>query len=215
MDRAARNRNKGHARARFRPFPDWRGRIVVLAASGPSQRQADIEEARGKAAVIVVNETWKIAPWADALYACDERWWRARGPSGQAFPGLRFIGAGVWPGCVSCGVTAGDNRMHWTGQTLGAGGNSGFQALNLAARTGARRIVLTGYDMQMTGGQSHHHGDHGAGLANPTAAMLAGCARILDAAAAEIRTRGIEVVNATRETALRGFRRVTMSEALA
>lgn len=155
-----------------------------------------------------------MAPWADAIYACDERWWRLRGPKRDDFGGLRFIGKDTWPGCIPCGVKAGDNEMRFDGQRLGAGANSGFQALNLAAAAGARRIILTGYDMQWTGGKVHHHADHGAGLTNPERRMLEGCRRILDGAAPALAARGIEVLNATRETALKVYRRTDIKAAL-
>jgi hypothetical protein len=187
---------------------------VVIAASGPSQRQEDIEAAKGKALVVVINETWRLAPWADALYACDEIWWRLRGPGAAEFGGLRFIGKDEYPGCIPCGVKAGVNGMVWDGRTLGAGSNSGFQAVNLAAVCGARRIALTGFDMGLQGGK-HWHADHGNGLRNPSASLLKDCARFLDAAAGDLAARGVDVVNASRESALKAYRMVTMNEALA
>lgn len=149
------------------------------------------------------------------LYACDERWWRLRGPAPDEFAGRRYIGLGERPGCISCNVVSGDNALRWHGEKLGAGANSGYQALNLALMTGATRIVLLGYDMQLTHGKTHNHGDHGDGLSNPTERMLAGCRQLLDKVAPEIAERGIEVLNATRETALRAYRRVSLNEALA
>lgn len=104
--------------------------------------------------------------------------------------------------------------MRFCGYRLGSGGNSGFQAVNLAAVAGARRIVLTGFDMSLNGG-SHWHGDHNDLLGNPDAKMLANCAKILDRAATILKGRGIEVVNASRETALTAYRRVSIGDALA
>lgn len=163
----------------------------------------------------MINEAWRLAPWADALYACDERWWRLRGPSPAAFAGLRFIGKDTHPGCIPCGVKGGDNELLWCGRRLGAGANSGFQALNLAAVAGARRIVLLGMDMHRTGGKSHWHGDHTGEMTNPSDRMLRGCQQIMDRVAPELAARGIEVLNATRITALRAYRRVSLQEALA
>lgn len=149
------------------------------------------------------------------LYACDERWWRLRGPTLDEFKGLRYIGLGGFPGCVGCNVVSGDDALRWSGPKLGAGANSGYQALNLALMTGASRVVLLGYDMQLTDGQTHNHGDHGQGLSNPTDRMLAGCRQILDRVAPEIADRGVEVLNASRATALRAYPRVSLEEALA
>lgn len=163
----------------------------------------------------MINETWRLAPWADALYACDERWWRLRGPSKQEFAGARYIGFGTSPGCSPCGVKSGDNSLRWCGYRLGAGANSGFQAVNLAAVSGARRIVLTGFDLSLKDG-THWHGDHtGPELSNPDARMLAGSARILDEKHAEFTKKGVEVVNASRVSALKRYPRMSISEALA
>lgn len=170
----------------------------------------------------MINETWRLCPQAEALYACDARWWRARGPSAGEFGGLRLQGfaeegEAPQPGCLPCGAVRGDNTLRWCGYRLGAGANSGFQAINLAAVAGAARIVLTGYDMSRARGV-HWHGPHRAvspGLSDPDARMLAGCARIIDGVLGELRARGIEAVNASRETALRAWPRATIEEALA
>lgn len=104
--------------------------------------------------------------------------------------------------------------MQWCGTKLGAGGNSGFQALNLAAVAGASRVILLGYDMQWTGGKTHFHGDHGKGLSNPEQQMLKSCAKSLDAAAAELEARGVEVINCTRDTALKAYRRAKIEDVI-
>ncbi|HCZ48509.1 MAG TPA: hypothetical protein DCZ11_05850, partial [Gammaproteobacteria bacterium] len=54
------------------------------------------------------------------------------------------------------GLSASPLRIH-------QGGNSGYQALNLAVLLGAERVILLGYDMH--GG--HWHGRHGGRLNNP------------------------------------------------
>lgn len=90
------------------------------------------------------------------------------------------------------------------------GSNSGAGAISLAAHTGARRIVLVGYDCQLTGGRSHWHGDHPKGLGNAGslpqwAAQFGSLAR---------RLRGIEVINCSRETALTCFPRAALEDVL-
>ncbi len=44
---------------------------MVVLASGPSMTAADAEYVRGKARVMTVNSTWRLAPWADAHYTND------------------------------------------------------------------------------------------------------------------------------------------------
>lgn len=190
----------------------------MIAASGPSQTKADLDHARGRALVMVINNTWTLAPWADALYACDVRWWQSAetGYGRQAmreFGGRKFVGKGEYPGCVSCRATGKWDRMRWCGKQIGTGGNSGFQAVNLAAVCGAAKIVLTGYDMSTCDG-AHWHGNHD-GMSDPEDLMLQGCARMLDGSADELRMCGVQVVNASRKSTLNAYPRMTIEAALA
>lgn len=200
----------------FGPFGAWQGEAVAIAASGPSQNEADLTFLRGRARLVVINETWRLASWADALYACDGRWHRIRGPSAEEFGGLRVQGhvaerEELHPGCLWGGVIPRCNDMILDKDGIGSGGNSGFQALNLVAKARPRLIILLGYDMGWDV-QSHWHADHGSGLSNPPQNFLASCARILDRAALQLHASGIRVVNASRRSALKRFPMVALDQ---
>ena len=53
----------------------WSGETVVVIATGPSLTAEDVDYCRGKARVIAINDAYTLAPWADALYATDAKWW--------------------------------------------------------------------------------------------------------------------------------------------
>lgn len=91
--------------------------------------------------------------------------------------------------------------------------NSGAAAVSLAAARGARRIVMLGYDCQRTGGKAHWHADHGGGLGN-TGSLDKWPALFAQLAAHCARLR-VQVVNASRETALTCFPRQPLEQALA
>jgi hypothetical protein len=91
------------------------------------------------------------------------------------------------------------------------GGNSGYQALNLAYLWGARKINLLGFDMQRTGGRTHFHGDH-QGLNNPYDGMLQQWVKNFEMMARDLKAAGVEVLNATRETALTCFERISIDD---
>lgn len=95
---------------------------------------------------------------------------------------------------------------------IGAGGNSGFQALNLAVQWGAARILLVGYDMTLAHG-IHWHGRHGAGLHNPTDRSVARWRRAFDAAADTLAALGVQVVNTSPISALRRYPKQSFQEA--
>jgi hypothetical protein len=96
---------------------------------------------------------------------------------------------------------------------IGWGGNSGFHAINLAAQFGARRIVLVGYDMTMKNGL-HWHGAHPRGLNNPTKGNVDRWRRAIDGGAPVLEAAGIEVINATPDSALQAYPFMPLEEAL-
>jgi hypothetical protein len=86
-------------------------------------------------------------------------------------------------------------------------GNSGAACISLAISGGASRVVLLGYDCQVTNGLKHWHGDHPKGLGN------AGMIHKWHKRFAELADKyPNKVFNATRETALTCFERVKLED---
>jgi hypothetical protein len=63
---------------------EWRGATAVCIGNGPSLTQAQVDftrgarDANGRVRVIAINDAFKLAPWADVLYFCDDKWWQWR-----------------------------------------------------------------------------------------------------------------------------------------
>lgn len=196
-------------------YPDWSDRPAVVVAAGPSAAEADLRPARGRAGVIAVNESWRLAPWADVLYSCDPGWWAHRRGVPE-FGGLKVTqdkGAAEHFGLLHVPLGNGGGLIETRPGWLGWGGNSGFQAINLALQFGAPRIVMVGFDMR-SAGSVHWHGRHGGGLNNPSDLLLAKWARTLDEAAPEFAHLGVEIINATPGSALQAYKAGTIEEAL-
>lgn len=91
---------------------------------------------------------------------------------------------------------------------LRTGQNGGYQALGIAIAAGAARIVLLGYDMKYAGEKANWHEPHPVRVPetwykNHFAGHfknLVGC--------------GAEIINASADTALTCFPRMTIAEAL-
>jgi hypothetical protein len=193
----------------------WHGDAVVIIASGPSLCDEDIEIVRqsheaGNCRVIVVNNNWERAPWADALYACDGKWWRQYQPD---FAGQKWAYEDPGRDDVTrvrgiAGASLGADPSH-----IKLGNNSGFQAINLAYHFGCDRIVLLGFDMQ--GGHWHapHRETSGGTMTDPSAANLSFWRKGLHRLAGDLSQRGVRLINASRETALK-IERMTIVEAL-
>jgi hypothetical protein len=153
--------------------------------------------------VVAVNTTFRLAPWADALFAMDRKWWDAYAAEVRE----HFRG--------ECFTSSAECRCHGLRKLprFRPYGNSGAGAIALAAKLGAARAILLGYDMQKTGGHTHWHGSHPKGLGD--AGSLPKWPAQFAALAGDLRrTRGMEVVNASRATALQSFPRASLEELL-
>lgn len=185
--------------------------LAIILGGGPSLTQADVDLCRGKGLVIAINDAYRLAPWADVLYAADAKWW-AWHKGVPDFRGLKFSlqpDAAQWPG-VTVLTNTGEQGLELNPGGLRTGRNSGYQAINLAVHLGATRLVLLGYDMQLTGGKAHWFGEHPDRQHSPYATFLERFTHIVEPLAAV----GVEVVNSSRETALTLFPRVPLEDAL-
>lgn len=195
--------------------PDWRGQSCAIIASGPSAKKAPIELLRGKARVIAINESWQLCKWADVLYGCDGKWW-AMQKGVPDFRGLKFAAeATLYQDIRRVNVDARSNTLCVDRPGyLGAGGNSGFQALNLAVQFGTTRILLIGFDMRVDLGE-HWHPRHYPPLSNPHPRdNLPRWRAALDGAAATLRSIGVTVINCSSVSALTAYPKMTIMEAM-
>ncbi len=220
------------AAPRFRPTeilpvePIWRGQTVVVAATGPSLAAADLALAREAGVrTIVVNDAWRLAPWADILYGADARWWNHY-KGVMAFEGERYIPfriAPEWSSAREWQAAADMWGLRQIGSRLAAGvsldpqlihegGNGGFQAMNLAVLHGAKRIVLTGFDMGHHDGLTHFFGDHPKTMqTNSPFEMFIG---FFESAVEPLKQAGVEVINSSRRSRLECFPYLPMERAL-
>lgn len=183
----------------------WAGQTVACIASGPSLTVDDCEFVRGIGLpTVVTNNTFERCPWADALYAMDAPWWKVyRDRVEREFEGMKFS-------YVSTGIRG---VLHTKGEIYPTGwGNSGTYSISLAIVAGASRIILLGHDCQKTGGRVHWHGDHKKPMGN--AQSIASWPKKYALVAEYAKSRGVQVINCSRETALTCFPRGTLDEEL-
>lgn len=153
--------------------------------------------------MIVANTTFRIAPWADLLFAMDRQWWEMH----KDEVALTFRGERVSSNPVPSKYQV--RRM--PPSELKAFGNSGAACVSLAVLSGAERVVMLGYDCQKTEGKAHWHGDHPKGLGN--AGSINKWPAKFRELAAHINGRAV-VINASRATALDMFPRQSLEECL-
>jgi hypothetical protein len=187
-------------------LPDWKGQTVVIVASGPSAGDVKLSHAIGKARFVAINESWRLAPWAELLYGADAEWWETR-KGVPEFKGLRAsqdVNACRLPFGIKH-VPVDFNQLGFAFDKLGTIGwssNSGAQVLNLVAQLQPKVIVLVGFDMTLKWG-SHWHGDHPR--INPTHFSIAGWRNSINKFGPKILARGVEIINCSQVSTLTVF----------
>jgi hypothetical protein len=155
----------------------------------------------------------------DVVYGCDAAWWRFRRGLPE-FNGLKICYAGNgladFPDIrrVKIPHAGVDDLLFDEIGTIGAGGNSGFQALNLAVQFGARKIVLVGFDMTDRSGVHWYGRNRWPMSNNPADHNFKRWIGAFEKAAPVLGQMGVEVVNASPHSALQCFPKKSIAEAL-
>jgi hypothetical protein len=192
----------------------------VCIASGPSLTEFQIEVCKkaysnNLITVIVINDNYKLAPWADHLYAADKDWWELHIDTVKEtnFKGKLWIpnnkdiaikyGLNIIPCKVSLGL--GKNGI------LHCGKNSGYQAINLAYYLNAKTIFLIGFDMKISkNGKRHWFGDHPEPLRNnsPYTKWI----EHFEILSKHLAKENVKVINCSLDTAIPYFKRGTLEK---
>lgn len=185
----------------------WPGSTVVCLGTGPSLTADDVNAVKGKAKVIAINNAHTLAPWAEVLYACDNKWWNWH-KGVPEFTGLKFSmderARGV-PG-VQILRNSGADGLELEPSGLKTGSNSGYQAIGLAVHFGAQRVLLLGYDME----GRHFFGEHPDKSVPPFQICLEKFKTLVE----PLRKLGVDVINCSRATKLDCFPKMAIEDAL-
>ncbi len=204
-------------------WQDWRGECVAIVGGGPTAKIAGVEKLRDRIHVVVINESYQLCPWADILYSCDAEWWKLRQEQLKKFAGIK-IGFRP-PGDLVHIKNVNSITIPKRGEeflhdfffdepgTVGSGGHSGFQAINLMAQFGCTGIGLVGFDMNSAGGV-HWHGMHPSPLRNPDAERFREWPAIMDRMIPKLIERGIDVVNCSPVSSLKSTPKLTIDQML-
>lgn len=197
-------------------FPDWTGETVCIVASGPSASSIDLKSIEGKVRFIAINESWRLCPWADVLYGCDDAYWKAK-KGVPEFKGLKLTtdrrASARFSDVHLVALKRPCEEIITNEWAVGWGGNSGFHSLNLSLHFNVARILLVGFDMQLNGG-IHWHGRHPYSMNNPTATNVDRWRRVVDAAAPVFASKNIFVANLSPVSALQNYPKMSLDEAM-
>lgn len=174
----------------------------ICIASGPSLNVEDCARARESGhSIIAVNSSWIAVPDCHHIFAGDYLWWVHN--HDVANPKAQW-----WTQSLRARDKFGINLFR---PAESGPFNSGQRAIQLAAHLGAYRVILLGYDCTLANG-AHWHGRHPATMHNPVPREVGRWHTDFSSLISQL--PDVEIINASRHTALTCFPRKTLEAAL-
>lgn len=224
------------------PHTWWEEDPVVILAGGPSLKTQDLSKVWSDAIhIITINDSWRLLPYPNPFtiqitdcgpglipYFCDAKWWQMEMSKNSrsldnnvSFHDMIYKGFWVTssqefndhPQVRTLKLT-GEQGLELDPTGLRHGSNSGYQAINLAVNLGAKKIILLGYDMQIVNGKSHWHNEPRQPNVDFKLTLAKSMLPHFESLIEPLNTLGVEVFNATPNSALKCFPEITLEEAL-
>lgn len=173
--------------------------------------------------VIGVNLAFMLGDWVSVMYFCDSHIFRGYKAHLDKFHNLKVtcaqsFGAETVKEMINIKRLKRDVKpgLSFRPDTICWNNNSGAAAINFAVLTGAKRIMLLGYDMKSNEGKTHWvNGADGPLYTKPSSEMTFKIfKRRFPAIATQAREHGVEILNVGPDSALEDFRKVSLSEVL-
>lgn len=179
---------------------------------------------RGKAPVILINQSWMLARrWGDVLYACDAEWWKDH-EGAREFLGLKLvlktakqsfaeINCRPWFPQITPILSLGRDGVSLDPKGIKHGRSAICQALNIALLMAGARALLVGFDFyDLKSGRSHWFGHHRKpSRPDRYEKDFRGS---IEKMAPKLRDAGLEVVNCTPGSQLRCFPMARLEDVL-
>ncbi|WP_234300414.1 motility associated factor glycosyltransferase family protein [Rahnella aceris] len=177
-------------------------KTMICIASGPSLVADDCARSVDSGCqIIAVNSSWMAVPDCQHIYAADFAWW-------DHYHDTLKTNAKLWTQSQRASIRFGVKLFK--PEDCGPF-NSGQRAIQLAAHLGAKRIILLGYDCTLANG-AHWHGNHPDTMHNPIPREVIRWHS--DFSSLGVMLPDVEIINASRHTALTCFPRSTIEAAL-
>jgi len=159
----------------------------------------------------------RLCPWADVVYGCDGPWWKNNNGLPK-FSGLKLSNdqyvCTAYRDLHKVYVQTEDRMLFDEPAVIGTGGNSGFQAINLACQFGATRILLIGFDMHGANGVHWYGLNNPNNMNNPGEVNFVRWRNALNSQSGILAAMGVDVVNTSPSSALVCFRQQSIDKTL-
>lgn len=169
--------------------------------------------------VIGVNIAFMLGTWVDMAFFGDNGFMLVWQNQLAAFPNVRIscnplVRKYPWIKYLAkdkskrFGLSSNPNLVCWNG-------NSGAAAINLAVHTGAKRIFLLGFDMELINSQQHWHNEYRANKKGKFTTLPFNMhLKSFPDIAKDAEEMGVEIINVSPESKINVFPKVSLKEVL-
>ena len=193
---------------------------VYLVGGGPSAEPVLLMEIANQRRhqIIAINDAVFWLPWTVAVFSADARWMADRRDLLLRYRGHTILAVpdghprDIAPASASRSITylraVQDRPWSQDAGVVALNGTSGFAALNYAALTGARRVVLIGYDYGLGPNGRRHWYDESLGTVRVSGGDVdrwEHWAEHFQKAVPYLSAAGIEVVNTSADSRVTAF----------
>lgn len=171
--------------------------------------------------VIGVNVSFMLGDWISALYFCDKSFYRIHRKRINEFRNLKVtcvnsIERKLLPSTLNIKRMKRDNRLGLSkkADTICWNFNSGAAAIDFAIHTGAKRIMLLGFDMKPVEGRTHFHQGFQT-YGKPTRDVVFNrFLKVFPQIEKEATNRGVQILNVNKDSAIEAFKKVDLKDVL-
>lgn len=203
--------------------PYWSDKPVLVVGCGVSLKGFDFNQLKGLGYILAVKQAWVDLPFADACFGLDQGWTKRcqaelielarKMPVYISLPKqIDDKLHGLIPAATYLERLRTCEKFTTSPRTIESGGNSGFGAVNLAWLKKARRIYLFGFDYQPKGG--HYCPDRYDQPVGHNARYWLNWGGNFDHVKDQIARAGVTVINASINSTLTAFPKVSIEQAL-
>lgn len=189
----------------------WKDETVYIIGGGPSLINFDWNNLKGKR-VIAVNRAFQVLPDADVLYWTDSRFYKWYKSEIDMFNGVKYT-------CRTSNLYNNNVRIVYPSSKvfdlrskfISNANNSGYAAINLAYKLGAKKVYLLGYDMNIPGNKTHWHDGYDV---KHNKNVYSNMMKHFISLSNEIKNIDFEIINANPLSRMNCFPKCTLKEAL-
>ncbi len=171
--------------------------------------------------VIGVNMAMKIGNWIDVLYFSDAGFWTTHRLSIMAFKGLRVTSSKksgelltnerkikyIPKSSEKYGLSTNPKRLVWNHHSGGA-------AINLAVHFGVKQIILLGFDMKLDKDANQHWHKYYGSDRKTVKSTFQMHMRGFEQIKIDADKLGVEILNASPDSAIKEFKKISVKEVL-